>query len=73
MSQNPCRVPLALSRWRAHPRFGEVRPGAHPDARTKRGDPMNEVRPGNQQDQNYLHHHIPTCMLHHGLMHTPGI
>jgi len=73
MNQHPCRVPLALSRWRAHPRFGDVRPGVHPEARMKRGDPMNEVRPGNLQDQNYLHHYIPTCMLHHGLVHTPGI
>jgi hypothetical protein len=73
MSANPCRVPLALSRWRAHPRFGEVRPGITPDANMKRGDPMNEARPGNEQDKNWLHHHIPTCMLHHGLMHTPGI
>jgi hypothetical protein len=73
MSSNPCHVPLALSRWRAHPRFGAVRPGIHPDARMKKGDPMNEVRPGNAGDQNWLHHYIPTCMLHHGLMHTPGL
>ena len=73
MSQTPVRVPLALSRWREHNRFKEVRPLDDPKVRHKKGDPNNEVRKGNQQDANWLHHYIPTCMLHHGLVSTPGI
>jgi hypothetical protein len=71
MSQNPARVPLALSRWRSHDRFREVRPKDDPKLRHKRGDPTNEAKDIN--DKNWLHHHIPTCMLHHGLVSTPGI
>jgi hypothetical protein len=73
MNQNPARVPLALSRWREHNRFKEVRPFDNPNSRHKKGDPENEVRAGNAADANWLHHHIPTCMLHHGLVSTPGI
>jgi hypothetical protein len=71
MNQNPARVPLALSRWREHNRFKEVRPLDDPKLRHKKGDPNNEAH--NLQDFNWLHHYIPTCMLHHGLVSTPGI
>ena len=71
MSQNPARVPLALSRWRSHPRFKEVRPLDDPKIRPKKGDPNNEAH--DMKDFNWMHHHIPTCMLHHGLASTPGI
>jgi hypothetical protein len=71
MSQNPARVPLALSRWREHNRFKEVRPLDDPRVRHKKGDPDNEAH--TMQDFNWLHHYISTCMLHHGLVSTPGI
>ncbi len=71
MSQNPARVPLALSRWREHGRFREVRPNHDPKLRHKKGDMRNEA--DGEKDNNWLHHHIPTCMLHHGLVSTPGI
>jgi hypothetical protein len=71
MNQNPARVPLALSRWREHNRFNEVRPLDDPKVRHKKGDPNNEAH--TLQDFNWLHHYIPTCMLHHGIVSTPGI
>jgi hypothetical protein len=71
MNQNPARVPLALSRWRQHNRFGEVRPGDNPRIRHKKGDPNNEAH--TPADFNWLHHYIPTCMLQHGLVSTSGI
>jgi hypothetical protein len=71
MGQNPARVALALSRWREHPRFKEVRPHDDPNVRPKKGDPNNEAH--DPKDWNWLHHHIPTCMLHHGLVSTPGL
>jgi len=71
MNQNPARVPLALSRWREHNRFNEVRPLDDPKLRHKKGDPNNEAH--SLRDFNWLHHYIPTCMLHHGLVSTPGI
>lgn len=71
MSQNPAHVPLALSRWREHNRFKEVRPLVDPKVRPKKGDPSNEAH--TLADFNWLHHYIPTCMLHHGLVSTPGI
>jgi hypothetical protein len=71
MNQNPARVPLALSRWRDHSSFKEVRPFDDPKLRHKKGDPNNEAQ--NKKDANWLHHYIPTCMLHHGLVSTPSI
>jgi len=71
MSQNPARVPLALSRWRDHERFKEVRPFDNPRTRLRKGDINNEAH--TVTDFNWLHHHIPTCMLHHGLVSTVGI
>ena len=71
MNQNPARVPLALSRWREHNRFKEVRPLDDPKLRHKKGDPNNEAH--DLRDFNWLHHYIPTCMLHHGLVSTPSI
>ncbi|MCW6508179.1 hypothetical protein [Lichenifustis flavocetrariae] len=71
MSANPAMVPLALSRWRQHSAFGSIRPGENPLSTHKKGDPLNEAH--TMVDFNWLHHHIPTCMLHHGLVSTPGL
>jgi hypothetical protein len=71
MAANPARIPLALSRWRSHPRFPAVRPLDDPKVRHKKGDPEDAAH--NMNDWNWLHHHIPTCMLQHGLASTPGI
>jgi hypothetical protein len=71
MTGNPTRVPLALSRWRAHPRFSEVRPLNDPKARLKAGVKENEAV--DLRDWNWLHHYIPSCMLQHGLASTPSL
>jgi hypothetical protein len=71
MGQNPTRVPLALSRWREHNRFKEVRPNDDPNVRPKKGNPDNEAH--TTKDFNWLHHHIPSCMLQHGLASTAGV
>jgi hypothetical protein len=71
MLTNPARVPLALSRWRWHRQFKEIRPYDDPKRRLKKGDDSLEAK--NKFDKDWLHHRIPTCMLHHGLISTGTI
>ena len=71
MGGNPAVVPLALSRWRLHRDFGIVRPTDAPPKVRKKGELGLEAL--NENDFNWLHHRIPCCMLHHGLVSTTAI
>ncbi|MGD9884502.1 MAG: hypothetical protein AB7U95_30805 [Reyranella sp.] len=71
MGGNPSVVPLALSRWRLHRDFKIVRPTDAPPIVRKKGETGLEAQGTN--DFNWLHHRIPCCMLHHGLMSTTTI
>jgi len=71
MTPNPAHVPLALSRWRLHRQFREIRPYYNPIQRLKKGDTSLEAK--NEPDRKWMHHRIPTCMLHHGLISTGAV
>jgi hypothetical protein len=66
---NPRQVPLPYERWSRH--FNFV-----PAWKTNLEDPKTapSLRAlAAKQVQGYLHHFIPTCMLHHGLVNTSDI
>lgn len=66
---NPARIPLPYDRWEKHFRF-------LPNIKQKLADsktPVNEKSMWRERMHDWLHHFIPTCMLTHGLVNTPGL
>jgi hypothetical protein len=66
---NPRHVPLPYERWSKHFNFVPAWQSGLADPKTSPAD-RERIR---KQVQSYLHHFIPTCMLHHGLASTSGI
>ena len=68
MGAKPARVPLPYDRWGSGtPPHGRYKAASEEPLDPKAKDPYREER------HNWLHHHIPTCMLTHALSVTPGL
>lgn len=70
MGAKPSRVPLPYDRWAGGagvPPHGRYKAASAEPADPKQKDPYRQER------HNWLHHHIPTCMLTHALSVTPGL
>ncbi|HEV2554944.1 MAG TPA: hypothetical protein VGV17_14400 [Bosea sp. (in: a-proteobacteria)] len=66
MGAKPARVPLPYDRWGSGtPPHGRYKAASAEPADPKAKDPYRQER------HNWLHHHIPTCMLTHALSVTP--